>query len=115
MLNPVWLEKNIRDLFNQFLRFLVEGGIGEYEDEAEYAPKGCVSFHTIHQSKGLKFPVVIYGSLKAVPRKQYSALDVLLEDGGYLSKERFEPLESIKNFDFWRLFYTAFSRAQNLL
>ncbi|WP_241151829.1 hypothetical protein, partial [Pseudomonas viridiflava] len=50
-----------------------------------------------------------------VPRKQYSALDVLLEDGGYLSKERFEPLESIKNFDFWRLFYTAFSRAQNLL
>jgi DNA helicase-2/ATP-dependent DNA helicase PcrA len=50
-----------------------------------------------------------------VPRKQYSALDVLLEDGGYLSKERFEPLDHIKNFDFWRLFYTAFSRAQNLL
>jgi DNA helicase-2/ATP-dependent DNA helicase PcrA len=115
VLNPEWLEKNIRDLFNQFLRFLVDGGIGEYEDEAEYAPKGCVSFLTIHQSKGLEYPVVVCGSLEAVPRKQYSALDVLLEDGGYLSKERFEPLDHIKNFDFWRLFYTAFSRAQNLL
>lgn len=115
VLNPEWLEKNIRDLFNQFLRFLQEGGIGEYEDEAEYAPKGCVSFLTIHQSKGLEFPIVVCGSLEAVPRKQYSELDVLLEDGGYLSKERFEPLDHIKNFDFWRLFYTAFSRAQNLL
>jgi len=115
VLNPEWLEKNIRDLFNQFLRFLVDGGIGEYEDEAEYAPNGCVSFLTIHQSKGLEYPVVICGSLEAVPRKQYGALDVLLEDGGYLSKERFEPLDHIKNFDFWRLFYTAFSRAQNLL
>lgn len=115
VLNPEWLEKNIRDLFNQFLRFLHDGGIGEYEDEAEFAPKGCVSFLTIHQSKGLEYPVVVCGSLEAVPRKQYSALDVLLEDGGYLSKERFEPLDHIKNFDFWRLFYTAFSRAQNLL
>lgn len=115
VLHPEFLEKNIRDLFNQFMRFLVDGGIGEYEDEAEYAPKGCVSFLTIHQSKGLEFPVVVCGSLEAVPRKQYSALDVQLEDGGYLSKERFEPLDHIKNFDFWRLFYTAFSRAQNLL
>lgn len=115
VLNPEWLEKNIRDLFNQFLRFLQDGGIGEYEDEAEYAPKGCVSFLTIHQSKGLEFPVVVCGSLEAVPRKQHGELDVLLEDSGYLSKERFEPLEHIKNFDFWRLFYTAFSRAQNLL
>ena len=115
VLNPVWLEKNIRDLFNQFLRFLQDGGIGEYEDESEYAPRGCISFLTVHQSKGLEFPVVVCGSLEAVPRKQYGALDVLLEDGGYLSKERFEPLDHIKNFDFWRLFYTAFSRAQNLL
>ena len=115
VLNPEWLEKNLRDLFNQFLRFLSDGGIGEYEDEAEYAPKGCVSFLTVHQSKGLEFPVVVCGSLEAVPRKQHTALDELLEDGGYLSKPRFEPLEHIKHFDFRRLFYTAFSRAQNLL
>jgi len=115
VLNPDFLEKNLRDLFNQFLRFLYDGGIGEYEDDAEYAPKGCVSFLTVHQSKGLEFPVVVCGSLEAVPRKQHSALDELLEDCGYLSKPRFEPLEHIKHFDFRRLFYTAFSRAQNLL
>lgn len=115
VLNPQWIEKNLRDLFNQFIRFLSDGGIGEYEDEGEYAPKGCVSFLTIHQSKGLEFPVVVCGSLEAVPRKQYTALDELLEDGGYLSKSRFEPLGQIKYFDFRRLFYTAFSRAQNLL
>ena len=115
VLNPTYLDKNLRDLFNQFLRFLIDGGIGEYEDETDYAPKGCVSFLTIHQSKGLEFPIVVGGSLEAVPRKQYTALDVLLEDGGYLSKPRFEPLERIKFFDFRRLFYTAFSRAQNLL
>ncbi len=115
VLNPEFLEKNIRDLFNQFLRFLQDGGIGEYENEAEYAPKGCVSFLTVHQAKGLEFPIVVCGSLESVPRKQYSKLDVLLEDGGYLSKQRFEPLEHIKYFDFRRLYYTAFSRAQNLL
>lgn len=115
VLNPEYLEKNIRDLFNQFLRFLYDGGINEYEDDSEYAPKGCVSFLTIHQSKGLEFPVVICCSLEAVPRKQHTALDELLEDGHYLSKPSFEPLEHMKSFDFRRLFYTAFSRAQNLL
>ena len=115
VLNPEFLEKNLRGLFNQFLRFLSDGGIGEYEDDAEYAPKGCIPFLTIHQSKGLEFPVVVCGSLEAVPRKQHTALDELLEDGGYLSKPRFEPLKHIKHFDFRRLFYTAFSRAQNLL
>jgi DNA helicase-2/ATP-dependent DNA helicase PcrA len=115
VLSTDWLEKNLRDLFNQFLRFLYDGGIDEYEDDSEYAPKGCVSFLTIHQSKGLEFPVVVCGSLEAVPRKHHTALDELLEAGGYLTKPRFEPLEKIKLFDFWRLFYTAFSRAQNLL
>lgn len=115
VLNPEFLEKDLRNLFNHFLRFLQDGGIGEYEDEAEYAPRGCVSFLTIHQSKGLEFPVVVCGSLESVPRKQHAALDEILEDGGYLLKARFEPLDRVKQFDFDRLFYTAFSRAQNLL
>jgi len=69
---------------------------------------------TIHQAKGLEFPVVIVGSMDAVPRKQFTELDALLQ-GTYYSKPPFEPLEATKNYDFWRLFYTAFSRAQNLL
>ncbi|MBD2596032.1 ATP-dependent helicase [Nostoc spongiaeforme FACHB-130] len=114
VLTTAHLEKNLKDLFNQFFKFLEDGGIDEYEDKSEYAPSGCVSFLTIHQSKGLEFPVVITGSLEAVPRKQYTQLDELLENN-YLLRQPFEPLELIKFFDFRRLFYTAFSRAQNIL
>ena len=114
VLTPGFLEKNLKDLFNQFFRFLQDGGIDEYEDKSEYAPSGCVSFLTIHQSKGLEFPVVIVGSLDAVPRKSYSRLNEVLESG-YLLRPSFEPLEQVKFYDFRRLYYTAFSRAQNLL
>jgi DNA helicase-2/ATP-dependent DNA helicase PcrA len=114
VLHPDYLAKNLRDLFNQFFRYLKDGGIDEFEDPAEYAPSGCVSFMTIHQSKGLEFPVVVVGSLGAVPTKNYTALDEILETA-YLSRPPFEPLEMVKYFDFRRLYYTAFSRAQNLL
>lgn len=33
----------------------------------------------------------------------------------YFHRKVFETREDIKFFDFWRLYYTAFSRAQNLL
>ena len=111
---PERLESDLTKLFNLFMRFLWDGGIEEYEDESDYAPSGCVSFMTIHQSKGLEFPVVICGSLDAVPRRQHSVFDDLLEDE-FGAGEPFEPLDRIKTFDFWRLFYTAFSRAQNML
>lgn len=114
VLNPKYLEDNLRSLFNQFFKFLKDGGIDEYEDVSEYAPSGYVSFLTIHQSKGLEFPIVMVGSLGSSPRKQFTDLDEVLEQG-YLNRESFEPLEATKYFDFWRLYYTAFSRAQNLL
>lgn len=108
------INRNINDLFNQYFRFLKNGGIGEFEDDSEYAPSGCVSFLTIHQSKGLEYPVVVTCSLEAVPRKSHTDLDEILQTV-YFNKPAYEPFESIKKFDFWRLYYTAFSRAQNLL
>ena len=114
VLQNEYLDLNLRQLFNRFLRFLKDGGINEYEDEAEYAPSGYVSFLTIHQAKGLEFPVVLVDSLSAVPRKQYTTLDEILEQG-YLVRQPFEPLTQMKYYDFRRLYYTAFSRAQNLL
>jgi DNA helicase-2/ATP-dependent DNA helicase PcrA len=104
----------IRRFLNNYIRFLKLGGIAEYEGFEEYAPSGNVSFMTIHQSKGLEFPVVVVGSLSNVPRKQHTALDERLQDD-YYRREAFEPLDQTKIFDFWRLYYTAFSRAQNLL
>ena len=114
VLQQDYLNLNLQQLFNRFLRFLKDGGINEYEDEAEYAPSGYVSFLTIHQAKGLEFPVVLVDSLDAVPRKQYTELDEQLAQG-YLLRPTFEPLEQTKYYDFRRLYYTAFSRAQNLL
>lgn len=111
---PKTINTHLTIFFNQFLRFLISGGLNEYEDESEYAPSGCVSFLTIHQSKGLEFPIVVVDSLDTTPRKQYSDLDEILQEN-YFRKEPFEPLERTKYYDFWRLYYTAFSRAQNLL
>lgn len=114
VLSPKNIQKHLRDFFNHYMRFVIEGGIEEYEDFDEYAPSGCISFMTIHQSKGLEFPVTIVGSLNAVPRKQHDETDAILQTQFY-QKKPFEPIDRTKYFDFYRLFYTAFSRPQNLL
>ncbi len=102
------------ELFNIYLKYLIEDGVGEYEDESEYAPSGCISFMTIHQSKGLEFPAVVVGSLGTFPRKHNDPL-LFAAESRFFHRRPFEPLDNIKYFDFWRLYYTAFSRAQNLL
>ena len=101
-------------LFNQFLRFNMDGGLDEFEDFDETIPSGAISFMTIHQAKGLEFPVTVVGSMNAIPRRSYDALEGLLQEC-YYNRPLYEPLEEVKNFDFYRLFYTAFSRAKNLL
>ena len=108
------INKNTEILFNLYIRLLYEGGISEYEDDAEYAPSGCVSFLTIHQSKGMEFPIVIVDSLSSTPRKSTRNLLVEIEKK-YFKRPTYEPYDQIKFFDFWRLYYTAFSRAQDLL
>ncbi|MBR2743650.1 MAG: ATP-dependent helicase [Clostridia bacterium] len=102
------------ELFNIYLRFMIDEGIGEYEDESEYAPSGCVSFMTVHQAKGLEFPAVVACSLSGRPRQ---SIDNLLysAESRFFHRRPFEPLSDIRFFDFYRLYYTAFSRAQDLL
>ena len=102
------------ELFNLYLKYMIEDGIGEYEDESEYAPSGCVSFMTIHQSKGLEFPAVVVGSLGNVPKRNSDPL-LYSAESRFFHRKPYEPMADIKYFDFWRLYYTAFSRAQNLL
>lgn len=115
----VFSKKNITftsgSFFDRFVRYLFEGGIDEYEDESEYAPSGCVSFLTIHQAKGMEFPIVmvdsLYDNVGAYERK----ITDTVVDKGYYHRQRFESTAAIPYYDFWRLYYTAFSRAQNLL
>ncbi len=111
---PEYLDRDLEHFFHTFLRLMMRGGIDEYEDETEYVPSGCVPFLTIHQSKGMEFPIVVVDSLYATPTKD---IDDTLEGlrAKYGKRHAYEPLDSIKYFDFWRLYYTAFSRAQDLL
>lgn len=111
---PSKIDRDVELFFNMYLKYMRRGGISEYEDDSEYAPSGCVSFLTIHQSKGMEFPIVIVGSLSGTPRANNDSLLETIENS-YYKRSSFEPSATIKFFDFWRLYYTAFSRAQNLL
>ena len=99
-------------LFNSFLRLLHDGGINEYEDPEQPFPKGHVQVMTIHQSKGLEFPVVVVGSLD----KQISTSKQIDRDlQPFYRRPPFEPESRITLFDRMRLHYVAFSRAEKLL
>jgi len=111
---PIYFDSNIKKFFNDYLSYLKDGGIDEYEEEEEYAPSGCVSFLTIHQSKGLEYPVVIVGSLWDKPNDKSDQVKEYIDEN-IITDGNFEPRHRITGFDFKRLYYTAFSRAQNLL
>ena len=98
--------------FNSFLRLLYDGGINEYEDPDQPFPKGHVQVMTIHQAKGLEFPVVVVGSLST----QLSSPKQIDRDlGPFYHRPPFEPENRITLFDRMRLHYVAFSRPQKML
>ena len=98
--------------FNSFLRLLYNGGINEYEDPDQPFPKGHVQVMTIHQAKGLEFPVVVVGSLST----QLSSPKQIDRDlGSFYHRPPFEPENRITHFDRMRLHYVAFSRPQKVL
>lgn len=82
--NGSYIDRNTELLFNLYLKLLYDGGISEYEDEAEYAPSGCVSFLTIHQSKP-----------KDSGYYEFSANDELVITKGH---NNFTPKEEAKSF-----------------
>jgi len=98
--------------FNSFLRLLYDGGINEYEDPDQPLPKGYVQVMTIHQAKGLEFPVVVVGSLSS----QLSSPKQIDRDlGPFYPRLPFEPENRVTLFDRMRLHYVAFSRPQKIL
>lgn len=99
-------------LFNSFLRLLYDGGINEYEDPNQPFPRGHVQVMTIHQAKGLEFPVVVVGSLCT----QLSSSKQIDRDlRPFYHRPPFEPENRITTFDRMRLHYVAFSRPQHVL
>ena len=104
-------EKFAHSFFSSYTYALYRLGEAEYEDAEDPFPKGRISFLTIHQSKGLEFPVVVVGSVDKRERdadiKEVVVRELLDKDG--------EPLTRISKFDNMRMFYVALSRAKNLL
>lgn len=108
------IKKDAGYLFADYLPTKIDEGVEEYESPKECAPSGYISFLTIHQSKGLEFPVVICALNSAPPnaRDSLSDVEMILTDQG---RKLFEPAEDTEYYDFYRKFYTAFSRAKTLL
>jgi len=98
--------------FNSFLRLLHEGGINDYEDPDQPLPTGYVQVMTIHQAKGLEFPVTIVGSLDA---QLSTAKQVDRDLSRFYQRPPFEPENRITGFDRMRTHYVAFSRPERLL
>ena len=107
--NKDWINKK---LFVSFFKLLLETGIDDYEDPYNPIPQGYVQVMTVHQSKGLEFPVVVVGSLSVNKR---SAKRIDRDLAPYYHRAPFEPDERISLFDTMRQYYVAFSRAAKLL
>lgn len=126
VLTPKNLQNEVWSLFCDYLPRLFNEGLFEYEDEEEYLPSGSVAFLTVHQAKGMEFPVVIVGGLdrdgwhlnKKNYKKNYEEnyeerREAIREK--YAHRKSYEPDDAIPYFDFWRKYYTAFTRAQDIL
>lgn len=99
-------------LFTSYLYALYRLQESEFEDAEDPFPKGRVPFITIHQSKGLEFPVVVLGSIYK-ETKPPSKVETIIRE--LLPEKDGEPLNKISTFDNMRMFYVALSRAQNLV
>jgi DNA helicase-2/ATP-dependent DNA helicase PcrA len=100
-----------RQLFMSYLYVIFRRGESEYEDANDPFPRGRIPFLTIHQSKGLEFPVVVLGNpswRNRGPQVVERLVRPLLDREG-------EPLDRMSYFDAMRMFYVALSRAENLL
>jgi len=101
-----------RVFFSSYLFALFRLGETEFENTEDPFPKGRIPFLTIHQAKGLEFPVVVLGNLY----KQNRGVGVVERVvRPFLDREPGEPLERMSEFDIMRMFYVALSRAKNLL
>lgn len=101
----------INIFFSSFLYALFRLGESEYENAEDPFPRGRIPFLTIHQSKGLEFPVVVLGNT-AKRTNGPQRIEELLHP--FIKREG-EPLDRMAEYDAMRMFYVALSRAQNLL
>lgn len=91
-------------LYAYLFYFFKTNAIDELEDFD--APKDAINFMTIHQAKGLEFDVVFVSGLFDYPRDNRKS---------FLEKyQRTKPDPQAKFRDFYRKYFTAFTRSKKL-
>lgn len=109
--------ENIRqlreDFLSVFLGFLQKEGVNLDENrENVLCPVHHVPILTIHQAKGLEFPVVVVGRLDTLfPNSREDDYGL----SAYYHYSSFESEERIPDIDRRRLYYVALSRARQVL
>ncbi|MDA4127696.1 MAG: DEAD/DEAH box helicase [Thaumarchaeota archaeon] len=104
----------LQSLYREFTGFIDTYGLNDPEDEEEVMPAGYVQVMTVHQAKGLQFPVVVVDNLGDTPK---SGSDHWTEDflASWSRRKPFGTAQARAEQDFVRRYYVAYSRARNLL
>lgn len=112
-------EENLKDFFEwffaDFIPFLMESGVDASGNrEAEFPVDDRLCITTIHQAKGLEYPIVVVVEPEITGRRFFekdaiSKLPKAVEMGSTETEELSESLDK------YRLYYTAFTRAKDLL
>ncbi len=104
----------LRSFYYRFAGYIQNEGMNEQEDPLDLIPKGYVQVMTVHQAKGLEFPITIVGSLDSVPKP---GRDHLTEDflSSWCERQPTGTADERARQDLIRRFYVASSRAKNLL
>ncbi|MFM1536515.1 PD-(D/E)XK nuclease family protein, partial [Helcococcus ovis] len=117
-INSSNIEKFVNVFFYEFIKFIKDEKISDFEEETKIPDKNSVSALTIHASKGMEYPVVIMASMWDKVFNSYkNKLDDDLNKISFMYEKdtSFEPSEMINLLDFYRKNYTGFSRAKDLL
>lgn len=94
----------LKFIFSYLYVYYKNNALAEYDEEDSF--EDGVNFMTIHQAKGLEFDVVFVSSLNDYPRGFGEK---------FLEKYERKPSSDQDQLDFYRKYYTAFTRAKNLL
>ncbi len=106
--------KLLQPFYYEFAGFIEDGGLNDPEDPEDLLPHGHIQVMTVHQSKGLEFPIVIAGGLDAQPRegRDHWAEEFLAQ---WCARKALGTSLDRATQDLIRKYYVAYSRAKNLL
>lgn len=104
----------LRSLYYNFIQYIANSGFDEPEDPYEQIPDGYLQVMTVHQAKGLEFPVVFSGDINKRDNPGGSHfMEEIFSEYSNLNLEF--TVEERAAHDNIRRFYVQYSRAEHQL